>query len=175
MNIMTTSSTTAVVRSQLKSARLLRSSLTFAGACLAIVLLAASARAGFHVWTVGEVYSSADGTVQFIELTTAFGSQQFVAGQSINSVNSSGTHTFTFPFSLPSDSANRTCIIGTLNLVSFPGGVVPDFFIPNNFIQPPIGGGNATVTYLASGSSMVAYTNLPTDGDLRVDPFEAAT
>jgi hypothetical protein len=130
-----------------------------------MLILPKSARAAFHIWTVTEVYSSADGTVQFIELSTASGNQQFVAGQSISSVNSSGTHTFTFPSSLPTDSANKTCIIGTSNLTSIPGGLVPDFFITNNFIQPAITGGNATVTYNASGSS-IAYTNLPVDGNL---------
>jgi hypothetical protein len=136
-----------------------------AAACLAFVLSSQPADALFHFWAVGEVYSSADGTVQFIELTALLGSQQSVAGQSIRSVNSTGTNTFAFPANLSGDSANKTCIIGTSNLVSIPGGVVPDFFIPNNFIQPAIGGANATVTYNGSGSS-ITYTNLPTDGDL---------
>jgi hypothetical protein len=155
----------AAIRSHVKPARLLRNMLPLASACLAILFSPESASAAFHIWSVTEVYSSADGTVQFIELSTAAGSQQFVAGQSISSVSSSGTHTFTFPSSLPSDSANKTCIIGTSNLVSIPGGLVPDFFIANNFIGPAIAGGNATVTYNASGSS-IAYTNLPIDGDL---------
>lgn len=122
-------------------------------------------RAAFHLWNVSEVYSSTDGKVQFIELSTASSSQQFVNGQSISSVNSNGTQTFTFPSNLPSDTANKSCIIGTSNLSSFPGGVVPDFIIPNNFIQPAISGGSATVTFNGSGSA-ITYTNLPIDGDL---------
>jgi len=117
------------------------------------------------LWNVSEVYSSADGKVQFIELSTASSSQQFVGGQSLTSVNSTGTHTFTFPANLPGDTFNKSCIIGTSNLASFPGGVVPDYFIPNNFIQPAVAGVNATVTFNGSGSS-IAYTNLPIDGDL---------
>jgi len=126
----------------------------------------ASARAGFHLWDVTEVYSSADGAVQFIELTALSGGQQNFGccSPTIRSTNSLGVNTFTFLTNLPGDTASRTCILGTSNLASFPGGVTPNFIIPPNFIRRPVGGGGAAVIFDALPAT-AAYTTLPTDGE----------
>ena len=123
--------------------------------------------AAFHLWTITEVYSSEDGTVQFIQLNANLGGQEFLKtfNASIRSTNSLGVNTYTFPADLPGDTLNHTMIIGTSNLLSIPGGLKPDYFIPNAFILPPVAGGNAGITY-ASGA--LVFTNLPTDGDLAV-------
>src|SRR5207247_1351119 len=107
------------------------------------------AQASYHLWDINEVYSSADGAVQFIELRATSGFQQNLnsGGASIRSTNSSGVNTFSFPTNLPSDTANKTCILGTSNLALVPGGVVPNYIIPANFIRAPSGGGNAAVTF----------------------------
>ena len=138
------------------------------GLLAATMLLALnSARAGYHLWDINEVYSSADGTVQFIELRALSGSQQFMGGAvTIRSTNSSGTSTFTCSTNLPADTANKFCIIGTSNLASIPGGVAPNFVIPANFIRPAAGG-NAAVLFMPAGfgTTTAAFTNLPIDGD----------
>ena len=122
------------------------------------------ASAAFHLWTITEVYSSADGTVQFIQLNANAANQEFMHfGASIHSTNSLGTNSVSLITDLPGDSLNHTMIIGTSNLLSIPGGLKPDYFIPNGFILPPVAGGNAAVTYSAS---VFVITNLPTDGDL---------
>src|SRR6185295_9655748 len=93
-----------------------------AGACGAMLLSPNVARAAFHLWDVNEVYSSGDGTVQFIELrdiSTSGGQQNLGSfGATIRSTNSSGANTFTFPTNLPGDSFNKTCILGTSNLAA---------------------------------------------------------
>ena len=72
-----------------------------AGALCALCSL--SAHATFHTYVINEIYSNADGTVQFVELREALGEsgQNFFAG--IRLVSSSGTsqQTFTFPGNLP--------------------------------------------------------------------------
>ncbi len=126
------------------------------GAALA---LATPAQAGFHLWTIREVYTDASGTLQFIEFFTGSGSQQFVGGQSIT-VSSGGTnHVFTIPSSLPSDSASHAFMIGTAGITNF-GAPKPDYTIPANFVFS----GGGTITYFAQGGG--AYTALPTDGVL---------
>jgi len=159
---------TVVPRCPRKVAPCARSALLVAAATIAMAFPRQGAQAAFHLWTVSEVYSSADGSVQFIELRTTFGSQQFIANQTLRSTNSGGTSSFVFPTNLPSDSANTTFILGTSNLASIPGGVVPNYIIPANFVRPAVGGGNAAVIYNPSGST-IPCTNLPTDGDLSLN------
>ena len=43
---------------------------------------AGMAHAAFHLWKIDEIYSNADGSVQFIELKALSGGQQFLAGHS---------------------------------------------------------------------------------------------
>jgi len=127
------------------------------------------ARASFHVWAVTELYSSADGSVQFIKLTnsTTFSTEYFMAGHMITCVGPSGTsNTFTFPANLPAVStANKCFLIGTSNLTTLPGGVTPDYFFTNSspflFLTP---GGANTVGIVGSVEPRAVYTNLPTDG-----------
>lgn len=135
----------------------------------ALVLLAAqSAFAPYHAWDIGEIYSSADGTVQFVELRAlGAGQQNFANAITILATNSLGTNSILLTTNLPSDSSGKTCIIGTSNLATIPGGVIPNYIVPPNFIRQAVGGGNATVVFSPSGFSRVTalYTNLPTDGD----------
>src|SRR5438270_13864837 len=76
-------------------------------------LLALPAFANFHLWSMSELYSSADGSVQFLELRALTSGQQFVSGHSV-SVSANGvTHTFGFESDLPGDTSGRTFLVGT--------------------------------------------------------------
>lgn len=134
----------------------------FAAAC-AFALSAPSSQAAFHLWEIRELYSNLDGSVQYVELFTPSGSQQFTGGTQIQVTNQAGTqtHTFTIPSSLPGDSANRAFLIGTSNLPSL-GGPTPDFPLPPNFLF--IDGG--TINYVGTIQGPETYTALPTDGTL---------
>lgn len=128
----------------------------------AILLMEASARATFHLWKVTEIYSSADGSVQFVELTnsSSFNVENVLSGHSIICSNQFESHTYTFPTNLPATTANKTLLIGTANLVFTPGGLRPDYVLTNAvpFLLPNSG----TVNY--ADADLVTYTNLPTDG-----------
>ena len=60
----------------------------------------------FNLWRVNEVYSNADGTIQFVEFSTTFSSQQFVNNQTISGTNGTLTNSFTMTMNLQGDSAN---------------------------------------------------------------------
>lgn len=132
-------------------------------------LFATPARAGFHLWEISEVFSSADGSVQFVEMRAQTGGQQFFqsfggASSVLRSTNSLGTSTFTFATNLPGDTTSRTCIIGTSNLASIPGGVTPNYIIPAGFVRRATGGGGAAVVFGPNPSFGMVVTNLPSDG-----------
>jgi hypothetical protein len=59
--------------------------------------LSAPAGAAFHLFRINEIYSSADGTVQFIELKESTGSnfESFWQGQTLTSMQGATTRTFT--------------------------------------------------------------------------------
>jgi hypothetical protein len=167
MKIMTTTFPETVVRSHVKPARLPRIMLLLAGICSVMFFSPGTARALFHLWKVNEIYSSADGNVQFIELLQSPGSDfeyQLQSSRASVLVSSPlATNQFFFTSDLPVNTANKTLIIGTANLSSIPGGLTPDYVITNNFIPP----GSTNVTYVPPGNpnDSVSYTNLPTNGD----------
>ena len=69
-----------------------------------------SAWAGFHLWDITEVYSNADGTLQFIEWFTAAEPED----QLTDRVVTTESNTFTFPNDLPSPApAGRNFLMAT--------------------------------------------------------------
>ena len=136
----------------------------FSAALLVFALLSDPAHGAFHLWRVNELYSNADGTVQFIELkeNLGFNGEHFLANQVITYSGPLGTNTFTFPTDLPStNTANKTFVIGTANLSSVPGGLVPDYVFTSTV--PFLLSTSGTINF-AGGFDIVTYTNLPVDG-----------
>jgi hypothetical protein len=132
---------------------------------IATVILAAAipAHAFYDQWVVNEIYSNADGSVQFIELRAVAGSQHEVSGVRLKISDTIGTtHLFTFTNDLPSSSTfQRTMLLATPAFASQPGAVTPDFIIEPNFLLIPEG----TIEYPEGEPFDVAtYSNLPTDG-----------
>ncbi|PWU19274.1 MAG: hypothetical protein C5B50_06995 [Verrucomicrobia bacterium] len=127
------------------------------------------AHASFHVWAVTELYSSADGSVQFIELTnnSVFTTEYFLGGHVIVCTGSPGvSNTFTFPTNLPAVSTlNKTFLIGTTNLAGLPGGVTPDYVLTNKAPFLFLGTGvTNTIGIIGSVEVPAAYIQLPTNG-----------
>jgi len=127
------------------------------------------ARASFHVWAVMELYSSADGSVQFIKLTnnSTFSTEYFLGGHVITCTGPPGTtNTFTFPTNLPAIStANKTFLIGTRSLATVPGGVTPDYVFTNQSPFLFLNSGVANkVGIVGSVETPAVYTTLPADG-----------
>ncbi len=87
---------------------------------------------GSHLWVVNEVFSNADGSVQFVELWECCGSafETFMAGKDVFTDAS----TFTFPVNLQGNTAHRHLLLGTAAFAALPGAPAPDFIIPSNFL-----------------------------------------
>lgn len=115
--------------------------------------------AAFHLWDITEVYSNADGSVQFLELFATANSQQFLSGHTITS----GANTFTFPSNSPSPTAQHHLLIATAGFGSLPGGVTADFTLPANFFNP------ASDTINFANSDTAVFTSAPTDGILSLN------
>jgi len=120
----------------------------------------APALATFHTFIIEQIYSNADGTVQYVVLREAsgFNGEQFFAGQPFTITHAGVTKAFTFPGNLPSGAtAGRRVLIGTQGLVEL-GFITPDYVIPNGSLATD----GATVNF--AGVDQVTYAALPTDG-----------
>jgi len=125
-------------------------------AIAALVAAAGAAHAAFHMFRIQQIFTNADGTVQFVVLRECCNTdgENLFAGRTLRV----GAQTFTFPGNLPSsDTASRSVLIATQGFANL-GLVTPDYIVPNGFI--PIGGG--TLNY--AGVSQVTFGALPTDG-----------
>ncbi|MBI4716433.1 MAG: PEP-CTERM sorting domain-containing protein [Planctomycetes bacterium] len=126
-----------------------------------LILAAASpASASFHLWQFSELYTNADGSVQFIELTTSFDAQQFTAGQRIRASSGPTLRDFVFPGNTPAPTGNHRLLLATAPFAALPGAVAPDFILPNGFLFQPSG----IVNFI--GAESLSYTSLPADGIL---------
>src|SRR3954467_11414905 len=86
-----------------------------------------SAVATFHLWDLNEVYSNADGSVQFVELSTTADGQEQLGGQTITLTVPGATRTFTFGANLASSAtAHHSLLIGTDSLHTL-YGIEPDY------------------------------------------------
>ena len=127
--------------------------------CIAagLVFAASAASAAFHLFNITQVFSNADGTVQFIVLETGFNGENPWTGHELTSMGPAGTKKYTFQSNLPFTTRNKKVLVATegfaaLNLVT------PDYVIPNGFIAIPSG----SIDF--AGVSTVTYSNLPSDG-----------
>src|SRR5262245_59046121 len=92
---------------------------------VALILLAAPAKASFHLYDINEVFTNLDGSVQFIELFTTFTDQEFLLNHTIklelSAVPNTVQKTFTFPSNGPSPTGTASpdhqfLLIGTANM-----------------------------------------------------------
>jgi hypothetical protein len=107
---------------------------------LAVLLLGtaagAPARAAFHLWKVNEVFSSADGQVQFVELFDGSDFEHLIEGHEVR-VRAGGTtlDSFAFPADLDTtDTGGRTLLLATPGFATL-AGVTPDYEIAPAFID----------------------------------------
>lgn len=130
------------------------------------ILIATPANAAFHLWGISEIYSNADGSVQFIELTAFSGGQQFLAGQTLTSSQGTQNNRFTFPSNLPGDTAGKTMLIGTQGFAAL-NLVTPDYTVPNGFLFTT----NGSINF--ANVDIVNYASLPTTGGLSINASSA--
>jgi hypothetical protein len=137
-------------------------------ATAAIVFAAVSNSLGaFHLWQVKEVFSNADGSVQFIEMFDSFGGETFVNGLTLTANSDGNLKTFTFPSNL-SNNTPGSLLIATSGFGSLAGGVTPDFAFNQGGVSGAFFNPNATTltfTFSGSGDSMsFPGTSLPKNG-----------
>jgi hypothetical protein len=125
--------------------------------------LAAALPAGatFHLWTIDEIFSTADGRVQYIEFRAFAPGQQFLGGHTLTaSGGSAALRSYSFSGSLPGDSDGHRFLVGTTSFAAL-GVVAPDYVVPDGFLAP----GGGTITF-GEGADVWTYPALPSDGRL---------
>jgi hypothetical protein len=129
---------------------------------LVLILVPLSASARFHLWQITEVYSNADGSVQFVEaeVVNPIDNEDLTAGKILSS---SGTQ-YTIPSDLPTTTTTHFLLFATPAFASQPGctSVVPDFTLAGPNFMSTVG---ADLINFANVNSF-SYTGgeLPTDG-----------
>jgi hypothetical protein len=126
----------------------------------AAALAATAAWADYRSFAIDQVYSNADGTVQFVVLheTQATNGGNNWSGRTFTSTHGGVTKSFAFPADLPAAAtANRRVLIGSQGLAAL-GFIAPDYVIPNGFLA--VDGG----TLNFAGADTFTYASLPTDG-----------
>ncbi len=84
-----------------------------------------------HLWNVSEVYSNADGSVQFVEFLTSGPGETFF---SLGALDSNENTVEGFP-NLAGNTRNRSVLLATEGFGALPGGVEPDVVLPANFFD----------------------------------------
>ena len=123
------------------------------------------AMASFHFWDITEIYSNADGTLQFIEWFTLSNSQDLLAGH----VVTTNANVYTFPNNLSNYfTAGDHFLMGTAGFAALPGAPPPDFIIPDGFIDTT--GDTLRLRTSPGGTIYETFSfgagELPTDGIL---------
>lgn len=136
-------------------------------AVIAWALGPSHALATFHTFIVDQLYSSADGEIQFIVLREAggVGAQHLFAGQTVTSTRGGVVKTFTFPANLPSSAtAGKRVLIASEGYVVLRNAApslnlpAPDYTSPNRFLATDGG----VVDF--AGVDQLSYASLPGDG-----------
>lgn len=131
---------------------------------LAVLLASSLASASFHTFKVNQIYSNADGTIQYVVLREFSGanSQNFFAGHTLTSVGTS-SQTYSIPSNLPSSkTANAFVLLATQGFANLKV-VTPDYIIPAGFV--PTAGGSINFADVDT----VTFSKLPADNVSAID------
>ncbi len=131
---------------------------------------AVAAHASYHTLQVEEIYSNADGTVQYVVLHEASDQdgQNLLMGKTFTATHAGVTKTYTFIKNLPggscdyymctpSPTAGKRVLVASQGFAAL-GLVTPDYTLPNQFIATD----GAMLVYAAV--DYFTYPPLPTDG-----------
>jgi hypothetical protein len=131
--------------------------------CAAVHLAAAPAHAAFHLWRIQEVFTNANGSVQFVEMFCPSGpfndNEHVVGSQTLRATSDGAIVDFVIPGNLDTEipTSGQTFLLATSGYFSLAGAVQPDFTLPTNFINPNaasitlrFAGGVDTLTFAGS-------------------------
>jgi len=125
---------------------------------LVLAVVGGEATAGGHTWRIKEIFSNADGTVQFIEVWESLGGAGEVATQGHSLV--SGTNSVPVNGPVASPTSFRRLLFGTLDFQALPGAPAVDQTIVSNFFNQ----NGDTITYTGLDAQSFGPGVLPTDG-----------
>jgi hypothetical protein len=146
----------------------------------ALYLAAATSFGSHHTFQIEQLYSNADGTIQFVVLRESDGvdGESFWGGRTLTSTHAGVSIVYTFPNDLPggggeyctgyycypilSPTANKRVLVASRGFQAL-GLVAPDYVMPDGFL--PTNGG--TVSF--AGVDEVEFSALPTDGMHSID------
>jgi hypothetical protein len=132
--------------------------------CAGTLYAATSAHAAFHLWQIKEVFTSADGSAQFIEFFTSSPFEQFLNTHNLVITSDGVAKEFVFNHDLSGSTANKHFLVATAGFGSLPGGVAPDYTLASgSFFNP--NASNITFDF-AHGLDLLEITGsqLPKDG-----------
>lgn len=130
---------------------------------LALLLAGGGAAAMPGTFRITQLYSNADGSVQFIVVrdngaSDCDSTEALWAGFSLYAMGPGPQQTYVFPNNLPTcATTGKSILIATAGFAAL-GIVTPDFVIPNGFLQRPSG------SVALASHQLVTYTALPDDG-----------
>jgi len=128
---------------------------------VAVVFIAAQlANAGGHTWRIKEIFSNADGTIQYVELWETLGGTGEVAtgGHAVTST----TKSFIIPTNVAVPTSFKSLLIATPAFAALPGAPTPDYVLPAGSV-PFFSTAGDTLNYVPYDPSFV-FGAVPTDG-----------
>ena len=120
--------------------------------------------AASHLWRINELFSNADGTVQFIELRECCGGTAEVLIGGLNVTSEATGNVFTIPDDIfGKNTAFKHLLFATQAFADLPGAPTPDYIISENFFST-----SADVVWWSPERSYDSFTFgvgvLPIDG-----------
>ncbi len=106
----------------------------YLSACVAaIAFTSASVMAGSHTWKFTEFFSTADGSIQFIEFQECCGgpNEILLGGKNVFS----NANNFNFPGNLACCTSNKHLLLATAGFAALTGAPMPDYTIPAGFFS----------------------------------------
>jgi len=144
--------------------------------CVLAFLVAATssgpASATFHLFIVDQVFSNADGTVQYVVFrqTPPSNDEHEWMGHALVSVHDGVTQTLVYPSNLPTRiTRGKRVLVATQGFADL-GLVAPDYIMPSGFL----GTGSGRLKCCDDGVNY-AYTALPVDGVTALDGVQSPT
>ena len=134
----------------------------FAAAAVAALVAAPFAHAGGHTWRISEVFSNADGSIQYVEAGEAFGGDGEVNtnGRMITSTANS----FTITANVSPPTGFRKLLFATPGFAALEGAPTPDYIIPAGSV-PFFSVAGDTVRYVPYDTTFsFSAEALPIDG-----------
>jgi hypothetical protein len=98
---------------------------------------AAVSQAAFHQWEIKEVFTNADGTVQFVEFFTTEPGEGFLNTHNLIVTSDGVAKEFVLNHNLTNPTTDKHFLIATAGFAALAGGVAPDYSpLPANFFNP---------------------------------------